>query len=236
MSNHSDTPQDGLAYTIHLLDGTKISHAVYHHCAASSQHYYAKGDQVFPVEEVFRHSMHGIEIPEDMPPQVLTDTYCGHRIEVTFTSVVPYCTLTQIPDDVLDCLMEDLKDNVTSGTFSHEQTGDTIHPDNGDKSIYATFEGSWRVVQLPYDIMYRIVRWWWTVYDRPTVFDRAMFDRYFGPEAGGLYHDSWVNVWKGDLLDMFGCFINDPQAGQTFCNMIMQQVEQFEKEVKDEKE
>ena len=42
------------------------------------------------------------------------------------------------------------------------------------------------------------------------------------------YHDRWVNHCKENLLDMFGTFVSDYEAGQLFCNMIMEQVEQYE--------
>lgn len=236
MKNANNTPilQDGVSYTIHLIDGRRISNALYNHCTAGGQHYFSKGNEVYPLEDVLTHSMLGHDISEDMPPQVLTDTYCGHQIEVTFTSVVPYCKLTQIPDDVYDYLNEDLKGNVTSGVFPDKEKGggeigDEVYPDTGSNGIYATFEGSWRVVELPYNLMSRILMWWNNGYT-PGSFSRELFVRNFGEEAGTEYHARWLER-KENLLDMFGCFVSDQEAGQKFCDMVMAQVEQYEEEV-----
>lgn len=237
-ANHKPVLQDGVSYTIRLIDGRRIANALYNHCAASGQHYFSKGGEVFPLEEVLTHSMLGHDIPEDMPPQILTDTYCGHPIEVTFTSVVPHCTLTQIPDDVFDCIMEDLKENVTSGVFPDKEKGggeigDEVYPETGGNGIYATFEGSWRVVELPYNLMSRILMWWNNHYT-PGSFSQELFARHFGKEAGVEYHQQWLGC-KDNLLDMFGRFVGDHNAGQKFCNMVMAEVEEYEKEVENGK-
>lgn len=241
MKNANNTPilQDGVSYTIHLVDGRRISNALYNHCAASGQHYFSKGDEVYPLEDVLTHSMLGHDISEDMPPQVLTDTYCGHLIEVTFTSVVPYCKLTQIPDDVYDYLNEDLKGNVTSGVFPDEEKGggkvrDLVYLADQGKEIVASFEGSWRVVELPYNLMSRILMWWNNGCHAEEL-DCELFVSYFGREAGEAYYDRWISHYKKNLLDMFGCFVSDHEAGQKFCNMVMAQVEQYEKEVENGK-
>lgn len=233
MKNANNTPilQDGVSYTIHLIDGRRISNALYNHCAASGQHYFSKGNEVYPLEDVLTHSMLGHDIPEDMPPQVLTGDYCGHLIEVTFTSVVPYCKLSQIPDEVYDYLMEDLKESVTSGVFPDEEKGggeigDEVYPDTGSNGIHATFEGSWRVVELPYNLMSRILMWWNNGYTSRS-FDRELFVRNFGEEAGTEYHARWLER-KENLLDMFGCFVGDHEAGQKFCDMIAEQVCKYE--------
>ena len=228
MSNHNDSLQEGLGYTIHLFDGRRILYAVYHHCAASGQHYFAKGDKVYPIESVFRHSMQGVVVREDMPPLVLTGTYFGHRIEVTFTSIIPYNLFTQVPDDVLDSVGKDLKKNMVSGTFSDDHTGDMVTPADGSGDVYTTFAGSWRIVELQFELMSRIAMWWNNGYSAGE-FDCASFIRHFGEKTGRKYYDRWVNHCKENLLDMFGTLVSEQEDGQLFCDMVMQQVELYEK-------
>lgn len=57
--------REGTAYTIILKNGRKVRDAVYHACVASGKPYFAKGDDVYPSEEVQSHSMAGHNAPDD---------------------------------------------------------------------------------------------------------------------------------------------------------------------------
>ena len=54
--------REGLAYTIRLRDGRKITDTVYYACVASGKPYFAKGGEIYPAEEVVRHSIGGRNI------------------------------------------------------------------------------------------------------------------------------------------------------------------------------
>lgn len=231
MSNHNNGLQDGYAYTIHLYDGRRIVYAVYHHCAASGRHYFVKGEKIYPIEKVFRHSMQGVAVREDMPPQVLTETYRGLRIEVTLTSVVPYNLISHIPEDILNNIEKGLKNNMTSGSFADDHTGDMVKPTDSSSEIYTTFSGSWRIVELSFKLISRIIRWWNDGH-KAEEFNCALFARYFGKESGPEYYNRWVGHCKENLLDMFGTFLSDNEDGQKFCDMIMEQVVKYESRIK----
>lgn len=145
--------KEGQSYIIYLKNGRKIYRAIYHHCALSDQHYFAKGDNAYPLEDVMSHSMKECEPTSDMPPQILTDDYCGHLIEVTFTYVFPHKELEQIPDSVYDCIMGELKENNTDGTFEEEDTGDEIYVSEEVDDEYTKTAGSWRVVKIDHRLM-----------------------------------------------------------------------------------
>lgn len=51
--------REGTAYMIILNDGRKIRDAIYYACVASGKPYFAKGNVIFPAEEVRSHSITG---------------------------------------------------------------------------------------------------------------------------------------------------------------------------------
>ena len=128
MSNHNDSLQEGLGYTIHLFDGRRILYAVYHHCAASGQHYFAKGDKVYPIESVFRHSMQGVVVREDMPrwcSPAHTSAIGSRSLYLDHTVQSFYC---RFPDDVLDSVGKDPQKEYGFRHFSgrpYRRYGDT---------------------------------------------------------------------------------------------------------------
>lgn len=66
----SATPvlQEGMAYTIYLKkDDRKIFNAIYYACVASGKPYFAKGNDVYPLEDVQRYSLLGHNVPDNCP-------------------------------------------------------------------------------------------------------------------------------------------------------------------------
>lgn len=223
-------PEDGLAYTIHLKNcGNTIYNAIYHHCTLSGKHYFAKGENVYPIEDVYKHSAKGHEIK--IMNQILTSYFYGHLIQVSFTSVIPEHKLLQIPDSVYDRIMFHIKENVVEGEFIEEETGDSILIQLGnegdEEEVYIVTAGSWRVMQFDYNTIYRIVMWWNNYYILEDL-NPDLFIKYFGKEKGMYYYDKWI-FCQQNLLDMFGNFVSEQLDGQTFCNMLMQLIEQYER-------
>lgn len=224
---------DGRAYKIHLkINAREIYNAVYHHCTLTGKHYFAKGNDIYPLEDVMSHSLKGYEVTSDTSPQIFTDYYCGHLIEVTLTSVIPVNIIQQIPDSVYDTVMELLKENVTEGKFTEKDTGDNLYiPGEGgcdDDEVYTVCAGSWRIIELDFHLVSRLVMWWNNGYSK-KLFNRDLFIRHFGEKAGAKYYVEWLDR-KENLIDMFGCFVSEHEDGQIFCNMIMEQVRQYEQE------
>lgn len=224
---------DGRAYKIHLkINAREIYNAVYRHCTLTGKHYFVKGDETFLLEDVMCHSLKSHEASTDTSPQIFTDYYCSHLIKVTFTSVIPANTLQQIPDSVYDNIMEALKENVSEGKFTEEETGDNLYMPGEDSSddneVYTVCAGSWRIVELDFHLISRLVMWWNNSYSK-KLFNYDLFIRYFGETAGTEYYVEWLDR-KENLIDMFGCFVSEHEDGQIFCNMLMEQIEEYEKE------
>lgn len=150
-------------------------------------------------------------------------TCLGHNVEVSL-DLPENCrkTYDHIPCTVVNEFLEAVECGVRKGTFANV-------PDDEMSTIGEGYSlsGSWRIVSFDYGILSRVMMWWNNDYCAEE-FDRELFIRYFGQEAGCEYHDRWVNQCKENLLDMFGTFVSDYEAGQLFCNMIMEQVEQYE--------
>lgn len=225
--------EDGQSYTFYLKNGRKIYRAEYHHCTLSGKHYFAKGDDIYPIEDVMKYSMKACETIDEMPPQILTDDYCGHLIEVTFTSVIPHCELDQIPDSVYDCIMEELKENVTEGIFKEEDTGDSLSDSDENEQEYTVTAGSWRVIQIDHRFMLRIARWVrnFGYEERLT---KELFAETYGSVMGDHYHEKWESVFRHDLIKMIA-YLDDRKDGQKFCDMIYRQMIAYENRINEKK-
>ncbi|WP_195594667.1 hypothetical protein [Bacteroides fragilis] len=234
---HISPPKDGLAYTLHLKNsGITIYNAIYHHCALSGKHYFIKGNEVYPIEDVYSHSVQGHEIKEIS--QNLTGHIYSHLIQVTLTSVIPENKLTKIPDSVYDWIVDHLELNCVEGEFTEEQTGDNIYfPSEENKhgtDVYTVVAGSWRIIQLEYNTIYPLIMWWNNHYTSEDL-NLEHFITFFGKEMGTLYYAKWIGC-KHNLIDAFGIFTGKQEDGQIFCNMLMQQVEQYQKKQHGEKQ
>lgn len=224
--------KDGLAYNIHLRNGRTIYKAIYHHCALSDKHYFTKRDMVYPIEDVACHSMKGMEIEENATPQILTDHYCGHLIEVTFTSVIPHCELSHIPDSVFGCIMEQLKENVCDGEFSEEETGDCFDPE--DETRYTVTAGTWRVVELNHNLLYRIGAWNYNRRPEESL-TLELFVENYGKVQGEHYYSKWMDYYSQHFINMVGYLNSNSKEAQIFCDMIMQKVKQYEQRIQSRK-
>lgn len=73
-SDNSTDPflQDGRGYTIFLKNNRIVKDVVYNHCALSGNHYFSKGDAVYPIENVQSHSMGSHEISDGASDSDLT--------------------------------------------------------------------------------------------------------------------------------------------------------------------
>lgn len=223
------TPElrDGQSYIIRLKNGRKIYRAEYHHCTLSGKHYFAKGDDVYPIETVITHSMKECQAIEEMPAQILTDHYCGHPIEVTFTSVIPRIKLEQIPDTIYDCIMEQLKENVTDGTFEEEDTGDMVYVSEEQTEKYTVTAGSWRVIQLDQNFLARICLWVNNYADGEGL-TREIFAETYGNVMGNHYAVKWESEYRHNILAMVNYFGYGSKDGQKFCDMVIKQMTKYE--------
>lgn len=143
----------------------------------------------------------------------------GHRVEVII-NIPDDCdkTYDTVPDPVADNFCQDIEMEERSGTFQDV-------PDDFFGEEYK-LSGSWRILEPDYELIYRIIRWWTNHYNISD-FNRNLFIQHFGEISGNDYYDQWIGCGE-DLMKMFGRFVGNREDGQTFCNMIMEQVERSE--------
>lgn len=159
-----------------------------------------------------------------MNSQKLTTHFNNNKVEVTL-NLPSGCdkTYSSVPDTISDIFCEEIECEELSGTFQNEADDELNYGGEGFE-----LSGSWRVLELPYELIYRLVMWR-NNHFTPSDFTLELFIKNFGEMAGNEYYLKWLDQ-KGDLLDMFGCFVSDPEDGQTFCNMVMEQIEKYEKQ------
>lgn len=211
---------DGAAYTIYLKNSRKIYNAIYHHCTLSGKHYFAKGDDVYPIEDVYSHGIKEF-IRQTEPPQTIAETYYGHKLVVTFDRVTPYCKITSLPDSVKEIIFDTLAEDSLCGSFTEEETGDTMDDE------YCAFSGSWSIVELDYELLFRIGSWNYNRHQDESL-TQELFEENFGKVQGAHYYSKWIDYYKQHLINMVGYLSSNPVEAQTFCNMVIQKIKQYE--------
>lgn len=214
--------RDGESYNILLKSGYTIKKTIYHYCALSGKHYFAKGDEVYPIEDVHSHSMRPMS--DNNHPQVLTMTYYGHEIDVTLTPD-PYCKLEFVPDSVKEVIFELLESDNTTGEFTDDEAEDYV-----DDETYCTFSGSWRIIQLNHNFMLRVARWVRN-YGPDEGLTKELFGETYGSVMGDHYLTKWENVYPHNIIAMIAYFGNDTKEGQLFCDMIYKQMLRYENRI-----
>lgn len=218
---------DGMAYTIHLKNGRKIYNAVYHHCTLSGKHYFLKGEDVYPIEDVYSHGIKAY-IASDEPPQIFRVPCYGHRMEVMIETTYPYCKLNEVPHSVNRCILNLLAENITEGTFELEDAGDMV----GEEM--RRFSGSWRVMQLDQNFLARVILWVYNYGDGEGL-TRELFCETYGKVMGDHYSTKWESVYRHNIMAMIGYFGVHSKDGQKFCDMIMRQMAIYEQRINEKR-
>jgi hypothetical protein len=60
---------------------------------------------------------------------------------------------------------------------------------------------------------------------------KELFSETYGSVMGNHYLDKWENTYKHDIFSMIAYFGIDTKEGQLFCDMIMQQMQKYERRV-----
>lgn len=129
MSKRTTLPtlQEGLAYTIILKDGRKISNALYYACIASGKPYFEKGNDIYPVEDVQIHSLIGRNDPDTCLDAVNSDngrlviTRKGEFIDVyTSPNVHPKFFKLRVEDQMRSGFSQEVAEEVATGPLEME--------------------------------------------------------------------------------------------------------------------
>ncbi len=145
--------------------------------------------------------------------QVLIESFLQHPIEVSFTALRDQEPIQFIPDSVKEEILNQLSDS-GEGEFTAEQTGG--------------FGGTWRTIQLGHNMLHRLAMWIFQVYPEDMKLKEADFIKWFGEFYGKNLFERWINYYKCDFMQMITHFGPDSDKGQTFCDMVMEQLNKYE--------
>lgn len=216
---------DGASYIIYLKNNRKVFGAIYHHCTLSAKHYFSKGDDIYPIEDVYSHAIKA-HITSDEPPQRFRENNYGHQMEIVIENTYPYCKLSEVPDSVYECIFNRLAENITESTFDCEDVGDVI---NGEMR---RFSGFWRVVPtLDFASLLRVAIWV-NNYGPDEGLNRELFTETYGSVMGDHYLTKWDSVYRHNIISMVAYFGNDSKDGQRFVDMVMRQTTKYEQRIK----
>ena len=146
--------------------------------------------------------------------KILTEEYYGHILQVTFGTVSDEATLEFIPDSVKEIIFNNLADDSDSGGFTEEETGDG-------------YSGTWKIQPLNFQLMLRIANWDYNCVRATEGLTLELFQESYGKVIGAHYYGKW-REFKLNFFKMIRYFSQYMDAGQTFCNMVIKQVEKYE--------
>lgn len=215
---------DETAYIIYLKNGHKVFNAVYHHCAISGKHYFSKGDDVYPIEDVYSHGMKPYVAPNE-PPQTFIVEMFTHQVRVTIDEVYPHCKLSSVPECLFDKIHLGATDFVHQDNFQLEETCEEV---DGE---LRNFKGSWEIIDLNYKTLMRLAMWV-SNYGPDEGLTKELFHQTYGSRMGDHYLEKWDKVYKHNIIAMTAYFGNNSKEGQKFCDMMMVQMTKYEQRTK----
>lgn len=152
--------------------------------------------------------------------QTLTEEYYGHIVEVEFTTTPEGEELEFVPDYVKEVIFNNLTDDSDSGEFTEEETGEHC-------------SGTWKIQPLNFRLMLRLANWDYNHVHTTEGLTLELFQKSYGNVIGAHYYGKWCE-FKFDFFKMMRYFSRYTDAGQTFCNMVMKQVESYEEKKRSE--
>ena len=152
--------------------------------------------------------------------QTLTEEYYGHIVEVEFATTPEGEELEFVPDYVKEVIFNNLTDDSDSGEFTEKDTG-------------VQCSGTWKIQPLNFQLMLRIVNWDYNCVRATEGLTLELFRKSYGNVMGTHYYGKWCE-FKFNFFKMIRYFSQYTDAGQTFCNMVMKQVEGYEEKKRSE--
>lgn len=156
-----------------------------------------------------------------MKSQKLYESCLGFRVEITIeTATEENNAYEYIPASVLCTVAEKVECGERKGTFANLQ--------DDDANKEHLLSGSWRVIEIDYGIICRVLNWKYN-FAQSERLTEELFIRYFGGVMGRHYYAKWNAEYQHDLYKMLSYFGTSPADGQLFCDMIAEQMNNFEK-------
>lgn len=158
-----------------------------------------------------------------MAPQIITEQYYGHTLEVTINETnPPELKVEFVPDSVHEHVFRLLETDDKAGDFTHDETKEIFIKQE------VSYSGSWRIIELDYNILIRLVMWNANRYPEESI-TKQLFIEYFGDNYGTHFYGKWTGECNHDILKMIGYFRSNHNHGQIFCNMLFNLITKYEK-------
>jgi len=131
---------------------------------------------------------------------------------------------SSIPDNIRELIIRGLEEDDTGGSFNHKDTKDDIDFDYYQMEV--SFSGSWRILKLDFSLMTNIALWNYNHY-QDEMLSKEVFIKYYGEYYGSHFYEKWEYAYERNIIKMFSYFRGEPDNGQKFCNMLIEQVQKY---------
>lgn len=84
---------------------------------------------------------------------------------------------------------------------------------------------------INYSLLIRISMWNYN-YSQEERLSKELFAKYFGNRMGEHYYDKWISTCEQRFMKMIAYFGQDSKEGQTFCDMVAEQIQKYEQRLK----
>lgn len=157
-----------------------------------------------------------------METRIIDELY-SHRVEIQYESSLPESKKEEIPSPLMDRIINELAEGNHSGVITPENCNESY---GEDKHIHYT--GSWRIIQPNFELLLRLIMWRNNYFQNESL-TKDLFIQYFGINNGNHYYGKWAHEFEGNILKMICYFKTSHGHGRIFCDMMLKQVEEYEK-------
>jgi hypothetical protein len=88
-----------------------------------------------------------------------------------------------------------------------------------------------QINELNHQLLWRIGMWQYNRCQEESLTEELLI-RYYGKAFGSHFYSKWLQTYKYDFMNMITYFGHDIENGQKFCDMVMEQVKQYEQREK----
>lgn len=156
--------------------------------------------------------------------QTIIHNHRGWLLELKI-DVTPYVPIETPPIAITDQIEQDIL--LENARYGNDSVSDVFPFDDGDQYVQLDYE--WRLLELDYNIISNIALWEYNQNSEEGL-SLMLFQQYFGENIGKHLYHKWLYPAQKNIFWMMRYFKSEPDKGQIFCNMLMQQIKLYEKQ------
>lgn len=139
-------------------------------------------------------------------------------------NVTPYVPFETPPLIIIDQIEQDII--LENDKFGEGSVSDVICLDDDKLDVYLDYK--WRLLELDYNVIGNLALWEYNQNSEEGL-SLMLFQQYFGKNMGKHLYYKWLYPAQKNIFWMMRYFKFEPDQGQIFCNMLMQQVKLYKK-------